>query len=93
MKGAWPKSKTKPEHWVAWAIVHQNWKLMANPDLSHCELYDIVADPFEKTDLADQKPEIVDRLKQQVLDWKQTLPAEPSGDVFSAERAELKVPK
>ncbi|MBL9189675.1 MAG: sulfatase-like hydrolase/transferase [Opitutaceae bacterium] len=82
----WPASKTKPDHWTSFAVVDQNWKLVANKDRSFVELYDIAIDPYEKTDLKGQKPETVKQLLEKLEAWQQTLPAKPVGAVFSAER-------
>ena len=87
MQSAWPIQKSRPHHWVAYAIVDRNWKLLTNRDSSYQELYDIAEDPYEKTDLSEQKPEIVRSLMQQIDQWKATLPTEPTGKVFSIERS------
>ncbi len=86
MRSAWPIPKSRPYHWVSYAIVHENWKLATNQDATYSELYDIAADPYEKTDLADAKPDVVAKLCQQIDQWKATIPGKPTGDVFSAER-------
>ncbi|MFK8113123.1 MAG: sulfatase [Rubripirellula sp.] len=86
MQGSWPIRDSKPYHWVAYAIVDQNWKLVANNDLSYCELYDIVADPYEKADLKGQHAQAAELLVAKIKTWITTLPAKPTGDVFSAER-------
>ena len=86
MQSPWPIQRSRPYHWVSYAIVHQNWKLLTNRDASHSELYDITADPYEKADLSKVKPEVVEQLMQQIENWKSTLPESPSGDVFSRER-------
>lgn len=85
----WPASTSKPDHWVAYAIVHQNWKLVSSTDADHVELYDITKDVNEKRDLKAKKPEIAKGLLRKIEAWKATLPKEPTGDVFSEERAEL----
>ncbi|QGJ70311.1 N-acetylgalactosamine-6-sulfate sulfatase [Planctomycetales bacterium 10988] len=86
MQSAWPIRKSKPYHWVSYAIVQKSWKLLVNHDASYCELYDLVADPYEKTDLSAGNPDLVAKLQDQLEEWKATLPKHPSGDVFSAER-------
>ncbi len=83
----WPPPKTRPDHWVSWAIVDQTWKLVTNRDGSHVELYDLAKDPYEKNDLREAKPEVVSLLEQKLATWKETLPAKPTGDVFSAGRS------
>ena len=82
----WPASKSKPDHWVSFAVVDQTWKLVTNDDLSYVELYDIAGDVYEKKDLKAQHPDTVKQLIQKLEDWKKTLPAKPTGNVFSAER-------
>ena len=89
MQSSWPIQEARPYHWVSYAIVHQNWKLMTNRDSSYAELYDLATDPLEKNDLGQQKPAVVQGLLQQIADWKATLPAKPTGNVFSKERLEL----
>lgn len=86
MRGTWPPRKDRPYHWVSFAVVHGRWKLLANSDSSHVELYDLVEDPHEKSDLAAGQSEIVGRLLRLLDRWKKTLPGRPAGDVFSAER-------
>jgi len=85
----WPAPKNRPHHWVSYAIVHQNWKLVSNRDGSHVELYDIAASPYEENDLVASKPNVVATLLKRIDSWKDTLPAEPTGDVFSSERETL----
>ena len=83
MQARWPAPKGRLHHWVSYAIVHKHWKLLTNRDSTHIELYNIVADPHEKIDLASKKPEVVKQLLQQIEDWKATLPKQPAGNVFS----------
>lgn len=79
----WPAPKNRPDHWVAYAVVYQNWKLVGNRDLSYLELYNLVEDPMEKTDHRTERPEVVAELKKMIQQWQATLPAKPTGDVFS----------
>lgn len=79
----WPASEDKPDHWAAWVVVYEQWKLLLNSDLTYGELYDLGKDPMEKTDLAKEDPETVALLKEKLTDWQATLPEGPSGDVFS----------
>ncbi|MHC4995799.1 MAG: sulfatase family protein [Planctomycetota bacterium] len=86
MNGAWPINKSRPFHWVSYAVQHDNWKMVVNKDSSYVELYDIAADPYEKYDVKDQNPAAVKQLLAQLHAWQATLPPKPIGDVFSAER-------
>lgn len=88
MGASWPPANARPDHWVAYAVVHENWKLVSNKDFSHLELYDIAADPYEKTDYRKERPEVVAQLQKLLEEWKATLPAKPTGDVFSSLREE-----
>jgi len=90
-ESAWPIRKDKPEHWVSYAVVNQNWKLVANRDASYVELYDILKDPLEKEDLKADKPGIVHELLGLLNDWQSSLPEKPTGKVFSVERKEKKL--
>ena len=90
MSSAWPAKVNKPDHWVAWAIVDQNWKLVSNHDLSYSELYDLSQDGLEKKNVGDSNPEVTSRLLAKISDWQNTLPQKPSGDVFSSLRSEIK---
>ena len=89
MAAPWPARKSKPHHWVAYTVVHQDWKLVANTRLDYWELYDIVADPYETRDLKKDQPQTASNLIQRIKQWKQTLPARPTGKVFSAQRLSI----
>ena len=84
---SWPASKNRPDHWVSYVIRDQNWKLVTNRDSSYVELYDIVADPYEKNDLKAKNPEVVRQLQKKLAQWKQSLPAKPDASLFSSERS------
>ena len=79
-------SKSRPDHWVAYAIVHEKWKLVTDKDASRVELYDISADLAESSDLRASEPEKAAALLEKLETWKATLPAKPTGEVFSSLR-------
>lgn len=85
----WPANKNAPDHWVSYAIVDQNWKLVANKDFSYVELYDIAADVFEKVDLKDLHTDMAENLKNKIIDWTKTLPKTPNEKQFSIERKNI----
>ena len=82
----WPASETKPDHWVAYAVVNEQWKLVVNKDQSHAELYDLVKDPLERKDLSAKNLETVKNMINLLNIWLVTIPAKPTGNVFSSLR-------
>ena len=86
---AWPANKSRPDHWISWAIVHENWKLVANRNLDFIELYQISMDPYEENNVLENQKVIANNLVSKLKQWRSTLPKEPSGDVFSELRGDL----
>lgn len=89
MQGAWPRQNSKPFHWVSYAMMVGKWKLVTNRDHTYCELYDLQADRYESTDLAEGNPDVVSAMQTKLKAWIDTLPPKPVGNVFSKERAGL----
>jgi arylsulfatase A-like enzyme len=58
----------------ALAMRDGNWKLMMNPGGSRIELYNLKENPCEVDNLANENPEIVHRMSQQLLEWNRSLP-------------------
>ncbi|MEL7004751.1 MAG: sulfatase/phosphatase domain-containing protein, partial [Bacteroidota bacterium] len=52
-----------------------NYKLIHWYESDSLELYDVVNDPGETTNIADQNEDLVDRLHQDLLQWKQSINA------------------
>ena len=71
---------------MSYAVVQEHWKLVTNRDSGYVELFDIANDPYEQGDLKNERSAIVERLLAMLDQWKQILPANPSGPVFSVER-------
>ena len=66
----------QPERYRAFAAVEQQYKLVqplsfrdSPPEGAATELYDLIADPSETTDLAADMPEVVERLKAGYDNW------------------------
>lgn len=62
-----------------------DWKLLVNYDGTMTELYNIAEDRFETKNLADQHPEITEKLKKQAIDW--------FNDSFRKHAGELREPQ
>ncbi len=57
------------------AVRDKNWKLILFMEDNSIELFDLSNDLGEKHDVADQHPEIVNRLKKQLSDWQKNVKA------------------
>ncbi|MFT3902200.1 MAG: sulfatase-like hydrolase/transferase [Niabella sp.] len=56
------------------AIRSGQWKFLMNNDSSNPQLYNVVADPKETTNLTDQNPVVVEQLKGKLQAWWGQLP-------------------
>lgn len=59
------------------AVIGQRWKLVAFIS-GKTELYDLLVDPSESTDLSEQLPQKVAQLKKTLLEWQQTVGVNPT---------------
>jgi arylsulfatase A-like enzyme len=57
------------------AVREGQWKLLVNADGSGAELYDVVTDEGENSNVAQQHADITERLKQAALQWRSSLPS------------------
>ena len=64
------------ETWPDLSIREGDFKLLLMEDGSGAQLYDLANDPGETHNLISQKPDIVQRLTKQLLDWRKSLPIE-----------------
>lgn len=69
---AYPKDRRHRSPPVA--VRDGNWKLLANPDGSGAELYDLAADRNETKNLAADRPEVAKRLTKMLVTWRKSLP-------------------
>jgi len=65
------------ENWPDLSVRDGNFKLLTMEDGSGAQLYDLAPDPAEKHNIAAEHPEVVERLKKKLLDWRKSLPIEP----------------
>jgi len=73
----WLGPAKEPNWWPRLAVREGDWKLTLTADTTRAELYNLAKDRAEATNVANEYPEIVERLKKLVLEWKATLPATP----------------
>ena len=83
-----PADKISGSHWVTYAVMEGDYKLLTNFDHKYFELYNIVEDPMEQKDLKSEKAEIAKKLLSTLKKWQATLPEKPSGNVFSSLRTQ-----
>jgi N-acetylgalactosamine-6-sulfatase len=91
-RSPWPAPKNRPDHWVTYAVVYDQWKLVTNQDASYYELYRIAADPYELTDVKAAHADAVHMMLRKLADWKSTLPTAPDATCFSVERTNERSP-
>ncbi len=56
------------------AMLEGSWKLLVQADGKGAELYDLAADPNEKTDVAARHPDVTRSLTAKALAWRASLP-------------------
>jgi arylsulfatase A-like enzyme len=82
----WRAARDTPEIWPYQGMRVGKWKLLVNEKLGYVELYNIEDDWAESTDLAKEFPEMVEKLKTELLTWTASLPTEPPASCFSRHR-------
>ncbi|GIW79291.1 MAG: N-acetylgalactosamine-6-sulfatase [Gemmatales bacterium] len=65
------------------ALNDNRYKLIRPGRAADFELYDIVADPGEKKNLAADKPNVLEAMKQQLLDWRKSCQRSAAGKDYS----------
>jgi uncharacterized sulfatase len=64
------------ETWPDLSIRDGDFKLLMMEDGSGAQLYNLADDPAETHNMISQKPDVVQRLTKQLLDWRRSLPIE-----------------
>jgi arylsulfatase A-like enzyme len=64
----------KGDHSPNVAIRDGKWKLLVNNDGTGAELYDLDADRNETQNIADKNPQLANRLTEQAVNWRKSLP-------------------
>lgn len=65
---------TKADPWPDLAVRDKKWKLLCNADGKQVQLYNLQVDPEESNNITKNHPRITNRLKQQLLEWNQSMP-------------------
>ncbi len=65
------------DNWPVYGIREGAFGLVANEDGTHAELYDLLADRNQTTDIAAKRTEQVRNMLQKIREWKRTLPVQP----------------
>ena len=84
----WRTATSRGENWPTLAVREGSWKLLLGKEASRVELFRFPSDRVEKTNLREEHPDEVRRLRALIDTWKETLPAEPNMDCFSGQRGQ-----
>lgn len=67
-----------------------DWKLLINEDGSKPQLYDLAKDIREENNLAEKEPQVAERLKKMLLEWRHGLPVEKVSTEAQGPRVDVK---
>lgn len=62
------------DQWPAWAMREGDWKLLVDMSGDRVALHDLKKDRAEQTDVSKDHPDVVARMKPQLLGWTKSLP-------------------
>lgn len=77
---ATPRPALARDRSPSFSIRSGDWKLLAEGDGSHAELYNIAQDPSETTNIAASHQDLVKSLTMRLIAWRKSLPLTPSYD-------------
>jgi uncharacterized sulfatase len=72
------------------AVRSGRWKLLCDYDGSNPQLYNVVKDPGERRNVADDQPKVVKRLTKQLLAWHEQMPADQGATYAKFEKASFR---
>ena len=85
--GKWHLGSVKDSFtWPSLEMRDGKWKLLFNREIKKMELYDLSEDWSEASDVSADNPEVVQRLKRKLNEWKKSLPTKPDPRALSRQR-------
>lgn len=79
---------TKLEDYPDLAMREGKWKVLCEYDGSDPQLYDVIADGNETTNLAESQPAIASKMLEKLLEWHKAMPADRGEELESETVAE-----
>jgi arylsulfatase A-like enzyme len=70
------------ETWPDLSVRAGNFKLLLMEDGTGAQLYDLADDPAETHNLVSAKPDVVEQLKKELLEWRKSLPVRPLSKTY-----------
>ncbi|MDQ8180239.1 sulfatase-like hydrolase/transferase [Pelagicoccus sp. SDUM812005] len=86
----WRGGDNQDYTWPSLGIRDGKWKLLLNQETGAQELYDLESDWAEREELSARYPEVAQKLKAKLMDWKASLPEKPSENALSKARSKVK---
>jgi N-acetylgalactosamine-6-sulfatase len=83
------RGPTQGDWWPRWGVRVGDWKLLIDNEGNRRELYNIPDDPAESDNVIQEHPELAEKLEQQIIEWKKTLPDSPPETCISSLRQKL----
>lgn len=79
-------TKGRDDHWSDLVMMKDNWKLLYNTRTKRTELYKFPEDVYESKNLAEQYPEVVNSMREELLSFDNNLPKKANPKCFSGLR-------
>lgn len=86
----WRGTHARDVDWPGFAMRDGDWGLITDEQQQRIELYDLVKDRFQKTNLADRNPDRVAWMLAAIRQWKSTLPVSEYRPELAPKRGPVK---